>query len=319
MSFSNKIKGCLYGYAIGDALGRGTEFMTRAEVNRRYPDGLSDYSQIIRDAHRSSRKRGEYSGDTEVILQLAESIIDRQEVNYMDFAKRYKTWFDNQNSDDTDAHMRLVLQDDNFLADPHETCRIIYEKQGFYEAPNEAMGRAVLIGLWPDNLEKNVMDNCRLTHWDSRCVASGVIIATVANELLWHRRLVEYDHLAGIADRLDKSVLPYLEIAHNGTLDDFNIDDEETSWYVRKNIGIALWCLWHYNNPMDALTEVISHGGDANANAGLAMGLMGLKYGFTKLPVHLIENLIGAEKVEETAERLVETLQLADKGQDTDD
>ena len=48
MSFSNKIYGSLIGYAIGDALGRGTEFMTQQEAALRYPDGLTDYSQMIR-------------------------------------------------------------------------------------------------------------------------------------------------------------------------------------------------------------------------------------------------------------------------------
>lgn len=319
MSFSNKIKGCLVGYAIGDALGRGTEFMTRQEVARRYPNGLSQYAQIIRDAHRSSRRRGDYTGNTQAILEMAESIIDCQKVDYMDFARRYKNWFDRQDSDDSDAHMRLVLQDDNFVNDPHGTCRRIYEKQGRFEAPNEALGRAVLAGLWPKDIERHVIDNCRLTHWDSRCIASSIIVATMANELLWYRREVDFDHLAGIAVRMDKSVLPYLEAAHDGTLEDFEIDDEDTYWYVRKNLGVALWCLWHHTNPEDALYEVIKHGGDANDNAALAMGLMGLKYGYSKLPKHLIETLLERERVEDVAERLIDTLQHADDGHDTDD
>lgn len=319
MSFSNKVKGCLYGYAIGDALGRGTEFMTRAEVSHRYPDGLRDYSQIIRDAFRSSRLPGEFSGDTEIILKMADSIIELDGVNYMDFARRYKEWFDLQEIEDVDTHMRLVLQDKDFLMDPHGTCKKLYESQGFYEAPNEAMGRAVLLGLWPKDIEKNVTDNCHLTHWDTRSVASGVIVATVANELLWHKRLPEYDHLIGIANRMDNSVIPYLETALHGSLSDFEIDDEETSLYVRKNIGVALWCLWHHTDPGEALYDVISYGGDANANAALATSLLGLRYGVTKLPENLITSLIGAEKIEETSDNLIDALQRADDGHDTDD
>lgn len=319
MSFSNKIKGCLYGYAIGDALGRGTEFMTMAEANRRYPTGLHEYNQIIRDAHRSSRKQGEYTGDTQVVLHLAESIIDRQGVDYMDFSRRYKAWFDRQDSDDTDAHMRHVLQNESFLTDPHATCRETYEKQRLYEAPNEAMGRAMLIGLWPKDVEQNSTDNCRLTHWNSGCVASSVIISTVANELLWHRRMADRDLLNGIAERIDPEVRTYIDMAHEGTLADFEIDDEETSWYVRKNLGIALWSLWHHTDPAEALYDVLSYGGDANANGALTMGLLGLKYGFSRLPESLVDNLLGAERVADVADRLTDTLQHADTGEDTDD
>lgn len=38
-SLKNKMLGCLYGQAIGDALGLGSEFMNKDEVNKNYPDG----------------------------------------------------------------------------------------------------------------------------------------------------------------------------------------------------------------------------------------------------------------------------------------
>ncbi|MCC8038340.1 MAG: ADP-ribosylglycohydrolase family protein [Bacteroidales bacterium] len=53
MSTLDRLKGCAYGQAIGDALGLGAEFMTRAEVEKRYPEGLTDYSQIVQTSHTS--------------------------------------------------------------------------------------------------------------------------------------------------------------------------------------------------------------------------------------------------------------------------
>lgn len=38
-----KMLGCLYGQAIGDALGLCSEFMSKDEVLRNYPDGLKNY------------------------------------------------------------------------------------------------------------------------------------------------------------------------------------------------------------------------------------------------------------------------------------
>lgn len=45
----DRFKGCIYGQAIGDSFGLGTEFMTADEVKKAYPNGLLHYEQIIKD------------------------------------------------------------------------------------------------------------------------------------------------------------------------------------------------------------------------------------------------------------------------------
>ena len=57
----DRIAGCLWGQAIGDALGLGTEFMSSDEVKQNYPDGLSKYRQIGADS-------GRWTDDTDMML-----------------------------------------------------------------------------------------------------------------------------------------------------------------------------------------------------------------------------------------------------------
>ena len=47
MGIKNNIYGTLFGQAIGDALGLGTEFMTKAEAREKYPDGLTEYRGVL--------------------------------------------------------------------------------------------------------------------------------------------------------------------------------------------------------------------------------------------------------------------------------
>lgn len=42
----DRFRGCLYGQAIGDALGLGTEFMIDEDIAWKYPHGLQHYKQI---------------------------------------------------------------------------------------------------------------------------------------------------------------------------------------------------------------------------------------------------------------------------------
>lgn len=64
----DKMLGCLYGQAIGDALGLGSEFMSENDVKKHYPNGLCRYDQIIQDEHRCRWAKGAWTDDTDMML-----------------------------------------------------------------------------------------------------------------------------------------------------------------------------------------------------------------------------------------------------------
>lgn len=305
---SKKIIGSLIGYAIGDALGLGTEFMTRQEVARRYPEGLTEYKQIIRDAHRSQWPRGSYTADTRMVTLLAQSVIDRNDVDNLDYAARLQKWYHSNEGFDCGPHLILILQHPEFATEPLKVAKEIYKNRGLDEAHNEHLGRAMLIGMFPERYEEMAIQNCLLTHPSTRCQASSAIISTMAHELLWHNRPASLDQLIGIARRLDDTSIPFLEIAHDGDIAELELDDDESFWYSRKAMSAALWALWHHTDPEEALHEIISWGGDADTNAALALGLLGLKYGVESMPGHLIETLTDHENIINLGEAYAKTV-----------
>lgn len=89
---SNRAKGCMFGQAVGDALGLGSEFMCKTEVEAYYPDGLTDYSQIWQDRHRRRWHKGDWTDDTDMMLCIANAIIETGKADPLVIARNFKGW-----------------------------------------------------------------------------------------------------------------------------------------------------------------------------------------------------------------------------------
>ena len=89
---NNLIYGCLFGQAIGDALGLGTEFMSKSEVSKNYPTGLTEYHQIIKDYHRSMFQPAAWGDDTDMMICIANAMIQDGKINLHTIAKNFQDW-----------------------------------------------------------------------------------------------------------------------------------------------------------------------------------------------------------------------------------
>lgn len=87
----DRFRGCLYGQAIGDALGLGTEFMTDEDIAWKYPHGLQHNKQIYQDRHRKRWEIGDWTDDTDMMLCIADAVIEDKGVNFYNIADTSKT------------------------------------------------------------------------------------------------------------------------------------------------------------------------------------------------------------------------------------
>ncbi len=304
----DKIKGALFGMALGDALGLGTEFMSVEEVKYYYPEGMRHFSQIIRDAHRCMWKRGDWTNDTEIVILLIESIIERGKLDLSDFAYRMKSWFQDNQKDMVDLYNSL-FSIPQWVSSPRETTHKIWRENDVYRASNEAIPRALITGIMGgQRLVDNSIDIMAMTHDDTRCSACGVIIATMADSLLRKGCPAKYEDLEEIAHTLDPRILSYLSIAHDGNLEELCLDDEDSLWFCRKTMAAALWAIWHCSSPEEILHRLVDAGGDADTNAALAMGLAGLKYGYDALPEE-VKLLNEYERLENISSRFIKFIE----------
>lgn len=314
-SLKEKIHAFLAGTAVGDALGLGTEFMTRSEVIRHYGDGLRDYADIVRDSHRRQWKRGDWTNDTDVVLLLAESLIASNGYDSADYARRLQEW-QKELPADLGSNIRWVLTQPDYLENPTAVSQRTWEKIGHFEASNEALGRAALLAFWPgtrDEIVENAIDNCKLTHYDDRCWGTCAIIAAAAHILIWEERLPTFEELKEIGMRHNPEIIPYLRTAWEGDLEDIRLDDEDTYWYTRKAMAAALWTLWHIESPEEVLHILVDAGGDADTNASLGLALSGIRHGLDALPSNLIDGLLKKERLFECAGRLTQAVEAAER------
>ena len=143
--------GTIFGQAVGDALGLSTEFMSKQEVDRFYPNGIEDYSQIVQDDHRRRWQRGDWTDDTDMMLCILDSFVACQKVDVLDIARRFKEWMMNGGMG-IGRHTYNVMALGDYTSNPQKAAEIIWKMGKKKAAANGAVMRTSVVGLMKDNV-----------------------------------------------------------------------------------------------------------------------------------------------------------------------
>ena len=88
------------------------------------------------------------------------------------------------------------------------------------------------------------------------------------------------------------------------------LDEQGKLGYTLKTMSAALWAFNHATDFQSGLKSVIEQGGDADTNGAVAGALLGLKFGFDRIPKDLVDNLVGKEDLIKKTESFIESLAL---------
>lgn len=291
MEIKDKIYGTIFGQAIGDALGLGTEFMSKTEVREKYPDGLKEYSQIIRDYHRAKFQPGSWSDDTDMMLCIANAIIEDKGINLHTIARNFKQWVYAPETRGVGQTTLKVLSIAEYVEKPHQVAELIWRMTRTKNAANGSVMRTAIIGLKKENVAQTAEDVCKPTHFDPRCVGSCVIVSEIINHLIWHDEQLSYSQIMTIGNKYDKSIAEYIDKAYYNGIESLELDEPSSIGYTLKALGSALWCLFHANDFEEGLLKVVNEGGDADTNAAVACAMLGAKFGYTSIPQKYTDGL----------------------------
>lgn len=218
----DKIKGTIYGQAIGDAIGLRAEFFGKEQAMELCKNGLYGYEEWERDRHRSMWDQGDWSDDTDQMLLILIGYLENRTVDASDFAKRLKEWMDlgipeiSKRPSGSGYTVSSTTKKDIFERYPHLAAVWTWLALGCGVAANGGVMRTSILGIIQYNdlskVLRNTIEICKVTHSDPRCVASCVAVTTAITMML---RGYSLDNIKPVATELScitlSSSLEYLE------------------------------------------------------------------------------------------------------------
>lgn len=253
----NKIKGALYGFAIGDAMGATTEFMDKYTINQKF----GELKNIVGGGW-LRLESGQVTDDTQMTLCVCEAIEYAQgKVNF-------------------EAHM-LSRCCHNFvewyLSNPPDIgccCRTVIS-QGQAKLYNdwfniaddpESLGNGSLMRTMPIILaglsKETAISQGRLTHNNKTCDCAIEIYYQNLEELLYH-------------DTFMNTVAQIYE----------------PTGHVFNTLNNSLYWVQHTDSLEEAIIKAVNHGGDADTIAAITGSLAGAYYGYDKIPQRWVSQL----------------------------
>ncbi len=306
----DRIRGAIFGQAIGDALGLGTEFLSKKKVQFIYPSGLSHYSQIIQDNHRERWKQGQWTDDTDQMLCIMDSILSIGQIDILDIAQRIFNWAKNggMGLGQTVWH---VLNQENFLQDPQGAARKVWEDTGRDLAANGAVMRTSVLGLWQLENDLAVCQNaeavCKITHFDPRCAASCVAVSLAVSHLVRGQNNFDelIEEITPHVEKIDSRVVHCFELAQSKSIAALQLDEG-----LNPATAAGFWSIINCQSFEAGIRSVIEEGGDADSNAAVAGALLGARLGYKSIDNRLIKDLVSRQALWERTEQLLKLLEL---------
>lgn len=304
----DKVKGTIYGQAIGDALGLGTEGMTDEDMAWKYPNGITHYCDIFQDRHRKRWKIGDWTDDTDMMLCIANAIIKEKKVSYTSIARNFKEWADGEPMGIGENTYKVLIFAD-YVDKPFEVSKMIWEMSRRNSAANGGLMRTSIVGLLPNNVEEWAANICRLTHYDPRCVGSCVIVSKLIHSLVFTDSPISYDQIINIGKKIDERIEEYIDLAYNSdNIEALDLQNWDSIGYTLKTLAAGLWAYWHAQSFVEGLLAVVRAGGDADTNAAVACAILGAKFGFGAIPSMYVDGLIYRNQLEPIIEGMMEMI-----------
>ena len=249
----NRVRGALYGVAVGDALGAPLEFLSADEIEARH----GRVREMIGGGW-LFLKPGEVTDDTQMTLCVARGIVKNPANPIHEIRKNFSEWFE-EGPVDVGNQCRLVL-----------TCARQY---GWDEAMDTALAR---LG---DRIDGN--GALMRTIYPPLYYGLGHTSKTAEIAQITHPGKVSTELCVEYGDLVARYILAGLQSGKECLR--FERRACPTG-YVRDSYNVALECFSDTYSFEDGLITAVNRGGDADTIGAIFGGIAGAYYGYDAIP-----------------------------------
>lgn len=274
----NKIKGALYGFAVGDALGCTTEFMTEKQIKR-----IHGVHKNITGGGMLGWECGDVTDDTDLMLCVGRAYMKGKEKFLDECVKEFSDWF-RTNPRDVGGCCADVMNscDGKTPLEWREYSVFKQMRQHRNDLGNGSLMRALVPALCGDY--DAAVGQGELTH----------------NNMVCSKEIINYITLLALAILAGDEYLSFIS----------NVEPEPTG-HVSDTLKCALYALGKCNSFEDTLVHVVNRGGDADTIGAIAGSLAGVKYGYSAIPERWVNAL--HKETKEELDELVEYIYTHDE------
>jgi ADP-ribosylglycohydrolase len=294
MANLDKIKGLIYGSALGDCYGSRVDGQTKESLMSRYPDGLHE----ILNWKFHNIEPGDWSCETDHLLLLLEVLTENNnKVNIQSYASKIKKWRFNGFSEVYDdcgvgisQLLTLITNNDSYIKDPISYA-IYANKNSVYGQTNGSLVRNGICAFTKMYTANSILQS-KISHVDQRCLWSCAILSHIIYNLSIGK-IITLDQIKKfstnyIGDTFD-IYFQELDKDLDHVFDKIEIDEGQKN-FVYNSLFCALYALKHiiiFGENVDfikVLSNVLLKGGATNVNCALAGQIVGAYIGYSKLP-----------------------------------
>lgn len=315
----DKFLGCIFGVAVGDALGMSFEVLSPAEIQNKVGRVDRFYPASINPKIFASERHlpaGAWTDDTQLTLATMEALIESSGRFDMDVIAR--------------RHVEAYLGDRRgWGRSTRNACKRLSEGVSWRESGEPGgSGNGVMMKIAPLGLYSSVtpfdrrrlLEFAEMTHREPYAIVAGCVHAWIVEDLarIAYARPLPFPNFSGMVQyyaRMFEAELPshenkiselaflLYELQESGTLSRESPEElslrfgggTKAAFSAYNSFGLSYAMFLRNPNSFDAVYDAIAAGGDTDSNASIVGSLLGALHGEKIIPLDLVREVERSE------------------------